>query len=114
MKSSMKKSITALVMAVVVAVSLLGYGCGKPASAPTTGADGSISGEFMGTAKGFGGDVTVTLTLTEGKITGCTAEADAVRGGPQKHCKHCLTALKVGGFVDVGNVHFFTFFIVIC
>ena len=67
----MKQSIAALAMAAVVAVSLLGYGCGsKPAS--TTGA--GATGDFTGTAKGFGGDVTVTLTLTDGKITGCTAE----------------------------------------
>ena len=29
---------------------------------------------LTGTAKGMGGDVTVTLTLEDGKITGCTAE----------------------------------------
>ena len=69
--TKMKQSIAALAMAAVVAVSLLGYGCGsKPAS--TTGA--GATGDFTGTAKGFGGDVTVTLTLTDGKITGCTAE----------------------------------------
>ena len=33
-----------------------------------------MSGDFTGTAKGFGGDVSVTLTLTDGTITGCTAE----------------------------------------
>ena len=70
-KNQIRKSVAALAMAVVVGVSLLGYGCGsKPAS--TTGA--GATGDFTGTAKGFGGDVTVTLTLTDGKITGCTAE----------------------------------------
>ncbi len=38
-------------------------------------ADG-VSGEFTGTAKGLGGDVTVTLTLKDGKIVGCTATGD--------------------------------------
>ena len=33
----------------------------------------AVSGEFTGTAQGMNGDVTVTLTLTDGKITGCTA-----------------------------------------
>ena len=33
-----------------------------------------MSGDFTATAKGFGGDVSVTLTLTDGVITGCTAE----------------------------------------
>ena len=34
----------------------------------------AVSGTFTGTAKGLGGDVTVTLTLEDGKITACTAE----------------------------------------
>ena len=59
-------------MAAIIAVSLFGYGCGaKPAS---TSSDAGVSGDFTGTAKGFGGDVSVTLTLTDGAITGCTAE----------------------------------------
>ena len=70
-KNQIRKSVAALAMAAVVSVSLLGYGCGsKPASSTA----GGVSGEFTGTAKGMGGDVTVTLTLTDGKITGCTAE----------------------------------------
>ena len=68
--TKMKQSIAALAMAAVVAVSLLGYGCGSK-SASTAG---GVSGDFTGTAKGMGGDVTVTLTLEDGKITGCTAE----------------------------------------
>ena len=69
-KNQIRKSVAALAMAAVVGVSLLGYGCGsKPASTA-----GGVSGDFIGTAKGMGGDVTVTLTLEDGKITGCTAE----------------------------------------
>ena len=68
-KNQIRKSVAALAMAAVVSVSLLGYGCGSK-SASSAG----VSGEFTGTAKGMGGDVTVTLTLTDGKITGCTAE----------------------------------------
>ena len=61
-KNQIRKSVAALAMA--------GYGCGsKPASTA-----GGVSGDFIGTAKGMGGDVTVTLTLEDGKITGCTAE----------------------------------------
>ena len=71
-KAQIKKSVSALAMAAVIAVSLFGYGCGaKPAS---TSSDAGVSGDFTGTAKGMGGDVTVTLTLEDGKITGCTAE----------------------------------------
>ena len=71
-KAQIKKSVSALAMAAIIAVSLFGYGCGaKPAS---TSSDAGVSGDFTGTAKGFGGDVSVTLTLEDGKITGCTAE----------------------------------------
>ena len=71
-KAQIKKSVSALAMAAVIAVSLFGYGCGaKPAS---TSSDAGVSGDFTATAKGFGGDVSVTLTLTDGAITGCTAE----------------------------------------
>ena len=71
-KAQIKKSVSALAMAAVIAVSLFGYGCGaKPAS---TSSDAGVSGDFTGTAKGFGGGVSVTLTLTDGVITGCTAE----------------------------------------
>ena len=69
-KAQIKKSVSALAMAAIIAVSLFGYGCGsKPASTA-----GGVSGDFIGTAKGMGGDVSVTLTLTDGAITGCTAE----------------------------------------
>lgn len=40
-----------------------------------------VSGEFTGTAQGLGGDVTVTLTLTDGKITACTATGDKETAG---------------------------------
>ena len=59
-KNQMKKILLAVAMVVVVAAGLLVYSSGKTTS--------------MGTAKGFGGDVTVTLTLADGKIIGCTAE----------------------------------------
>ena len=59
-------------MAAVIAVSLFGYGCG--AKSASTSSDAGVSGDFTGTAKGFGGDVSVTLTLTDSVITGCTAE----------------------------------------
>lgn len=64
-KNQMKKILLAVAMVVVVAAGLLVYSSGKTASKGTTS---------MGTAKGFGGDVTVTLTLADGKIIGCTAE----------------------------------------
>ena len=71
-KAQIKKSVSALAMAAVIAVSLFGYGCG--AKSASTSSDAGVSGDFTGTAKGFGGDISVTLTLTDGAITGCTAE----------------------------------------
>ena len=71
-KAQIKKSMSALAMAAVIAVSLFGYGCG--AKSASTSSDAGVSGDFTATAKGFGGDVSVTLTLTDGVITGCTAE----------------------------------------
>ena len=65
----MRKRIAALALASVMALSLIGCG-GKSNSASSAG----VSGDFTGTAKGMGGDVTVTLTLTDSKITDCTAE----------------------------------------
>ena len=62
-KNQIRKSVAALAMAAVVGVSLLGYGCGSK-SASTAG---GVSGDFTGTAKGMGGDVTVTLTLEDGR-----------------------------------------------
>ena len=71
-KAQIKKSVSALAMAAIIAVSLFGYGCG--AKSASTSSDAGASGDFTGTAKGFGGDVSVTLTLTDSVITGCTAE----------------------------------------
>ena len=100
--TKMKQSIAALAMAAVVAVSLLGYGCGsKPAS--TTGA--GATGDFTGTAKGFGGDVTVTLTLTDGKITGCTAKgADETKGVGSKAIEQLPAAIAESGSIAVDGV----------
>lgn len=41
-----------------------------------TTTDGAVSGSYTGTAQGLGGEVSVTLTLTDGVITDCTATGD--------------------------------------
>jgi len=61
----MKNRIAAIVMALMMLVASVAYGEAVPAA---------VSGEFTGTAKGFGGDVTATVTLTDGVITNVTAE----------------------------------------
>jgi fumarate reductase flavoprotein subunit len=64
----MKKTI-ALLASLAMAASLAGCG-----SSTAAGSAGGVSGTFTGTAKGNGGDVTVTLTLKDGKITDAKAE----------------------------------------
>ena len=61
----MKNRIVAIVMALMMLTASITLGEAVPAA---------VSGEFTGTAKGFGGDVNVTVTLTEGEITAVTAE----------------------------------------
>ena len=73
----MRKRIAAFALASVMALSPAGCGARSNSASSAAG----VSGDFTGTAKGMGGDVTVTLTLTDSKITGCTAEgADETQG----------------------------------
>ena len=102
-KAQIKKSVSALAMAAVIAVSLFGYGCGaKPAS---TSSDAGVSGDFTATAKGFGGDVSVTLTLTDGAITGCTAEGkDETQGVGSEAIAKMPGAIAESGSIAVDGV----------
>ena len=72
----MRKRITALALAAVMAFGLTA--CGKGAS--STAASGGVSGEYTGTAQGMG-DVTVTVTLTDGAITDCVITGDGETEG---------------------------------
>ena len=47
---------------------------GSDTSAPTV--SGQTGGTYTGTARGFGGDVTVTITVADGKMTDITAAGD--------------------------------------
>ena len=96
MKSSMKKILLAVAMVVVVAAALLVYSNGKIASKGTAS---------VGTAKGFGGDVTVTLTLADGKITGCTAEGkDETEGVGSKAIDQLPAAIAESGSIAVDGI----------
>ena len=96
MKSSMKKILLAVAMVVVVAAGLLVYSNGKTASKGTTS---------VGTAKGFGGDVTVTLTLADGKITGCTAEGkDETEGVGSTAIDQLPGAIAESGSIAVDGI----------
>ena len=102
-KAQIKKSVSALAMAAVIAVSLFGYGCG--AKSASTSSDAGVSGDFTGTAKGFGGDVSVTLTLTDGAITGCTAEGkDETEGVGSRAIAKMPGAIAESGSIAVDGV----------
>ena len=102
-KAQIKKSVSALAMAAVIAVSLFGYGCG--AKSASTSSDAGVSGDFTGTAKGFGGDVSVTLTLTDSAITGCTAEGkDETEGVGSQAIAKMPGAIAENGSIAVDGV----------
>lgn len=102
-KAQIKKSVSALAMAAVIAVSLFGYGCG--AKSASTSSDAGVSGDFTGTAKGFGGDVSVTLTLTDGAITGCAAEGkDETEGVGSQAIAKMPGAIAESGSIAVDGV----------
>ena len=64
-----------------------------------------MSGDFTGTAKGFGGDVSVTLTLTDGAITGCTAEGkDETEGVGSQAIAKMPGAIAESGSIAVDGV----------
>ncbi len=69
----MRKRIAALALAAVMAFGLVGCGSSSSDAASSSADTGLVSGEFSATAQGMG-EVTVTLTLTDGVITGCVAE----------------------------------------
>ena len=102
-KAQIKKSVSALAMAAIIAVSLFGYGCG--AKSASTSSDAGVSGDFTGTAKGFGGDVSVTLTLTDSAITGCTAEGkDETEGVGSQAIAKMPGAIAESGSIAVDGV----------
>ena len=102
-KAQIKKSVSALAMAAVIAVSLFGYGCG--AKSASTSSDAGVSGDFTATAKGFGGDVSVTLTLTDSVITGCTAEGkDETEGVGSQAIAKMPGAIAESGSIAVDGV----------
>lgn len=81
MKANTKRIVALVALVAVVLLALLGYNMmKKPASAPAESGSAGVSGEFTGAGKGMG-DVTVTLTLTDGAITGCTAEGEGETQG---------------------------------
>ena len=97
----MRKRIAALALASVMALSLIG--CGSKSNSASSAA--GVSGDFTGTAKGMGGDVTVTLTLEDSKITGCTAEGkDETPGIGTLALEQLPVAIAESGSIAVDGV----------
>src|SRR5699024_2429330 len=81
--SIMRQRIAAPALAPVIAFGLAACGGGSSSStaAPaSSGEAGGVSGEFTGTATGMG-EVTVTVTLTDGVITACKVVGDSETEG---------------------------------
>ena len=103
-KNQIRKRVAALALASVMALSL--FGCGSKSASSTAG----VSGEFTGTAKGMGGDVTVTLTLTDAAIDKiANAGFDPVYGARplkrymQSHLETMLAKAIIAGDVLPGQ-----------
>lgn len=81
----MRKRIAALALAAVLAFGLAACGGSSSSTAAadageTAGASAGVSGEFTGTATGMG-EVSVTITLTDGVITACEVVGDGETEG---------------------------------
>ena len=64
------------IMCLVLACMMLLSACGGAAPAATTESAAPAAASYTGTAQGMGGEVSVTLTIENGVITGCTAVGD--------------------------------------
>ena len=87
-------------LAILTAAMLLMTGAALGEAAPA-----EISGDFTGTAQGFGGEVTVTVTLTDGAITAVTAEgAGETEGVGSKAIELMPADMSESGSIAVDTV----------
>ena len=92
----MKKRFLAILTAIMLVMTGAALGEAAPAE---------VSGDFTGTAKGFGGDVTVTVTLTDGAITAVTAEgAGETEGVGSKAIELMPADMSESGSIAVDTV----------
>ena len=92
------KKVLSLISSCVMAIALVGCSNG-------TSSTKGVSGEFTGTAKGLGGDVTVTITLEDSKITNVVAEGkDETEGIGTKALESMPEAMKEAGSINVDTV----------
>lgn len=71
-------------------------------TACSSSSSSAYSGEVTGTAQGMNGDVTVTLTIKDGKITDCTAEGkDETPGKGDVAIEEVTAQIKESGKITV-------------
>ncbi len=93
------KKVISLVSSCLMALALVG--CSGSSSDSSKG----VSGTFTGTAQGLGGDVTVTITLEDSKITNVTAEGkNETEGIGSKAIESMPEAMTAAGSINVDTV----------
>ena len=94
------KKVLSLISSCVMAISLVG--CSSTSSSTTSS---GVSGEFSGTAQGLGGDVTVTITLEDSKITNVVAEGkDETEGIGSKAIESMPGEMVANNSINVDTV----------
>lgn len=90
---------------VLLAVTLVGCSSGGGTASTETAAPAGLSGTYTGTAKGNGGDVTVTLTFEDGKITAAEGEGlKETEGLGDKAIEQMTAAIVEKNSIDVDTV----------
>ena len=96
-KNNKMTGLIATAALLLVAIAAGTYPSWKPVSV--------VSGEFTSSAKGMGGDVTVTLTIEENHITDVVGEGkNETKGLGDKAVEKITAAMKEGATVDVETV----------
>ena len=94
------KKVISLVSSCLMALALVGCSSGTSTDSST-----GVSGTFTGTAQGLGGDVTVSITFEDSKITNVTAEGkDETEGIGSKAIESMPEAMTASGSINVDTV----------
>ena len=99
-KIKIMKKVISLVSSCLMALALVGCSSGTSTDSST-----GVSGTFTGTAQGLGGDVTVSITFEDSKITNVTAEGkDETEGIGSKAIESMPEAMTASGSINVDTV----------
>ncbi|HWQ51238.1 MAG TPA: FAD-dependent oxidoreductase [Terriglobales bacterium] len=104
-----RKKLMALVMGLGFILNLVACAPGGQSQSPPASAQ-QAEGTFTGTAKGFGGNVTVSVTLKDGAITEVAAEGpDETQGIGSKAIDELPAAIVKAGSAEVDGISGATF-----